>query len=71
MRKVRAGMMDVATATAIPDGRCACSYPAQCPAVFILLSSLTSVALPVRVCFCNACAVYSKFFLIFIVLARQ
>lgn len=48
MRKVRAGMMDVATATAIPDGRCACSYPAQCPAVFILLSSLTSVALPVR-----------------------
>lgn len=49
-RKETAGTMAVVTATATPDGRCVCSYPALYPPVLIQLSSLTSVALHVRVC---------------------
>ncbi|MEQ2170505.1 hypothetical protein GOODEAATRI_000856 [Goodea atripinnis] len=49
MTRVTAGMMAVVTATATLDGRCVCSYRAPCPAALILLSSLTSVVLHVKV----------------------
>lgn len=54
MRKERAGMTAAVIATATLDGRCVCSYPALYPAVLIQLSSLTSVALHVRVCLSNS-----------------